>query len=118
MNPMSTTACDCEPSISAIDLGSRPIRQTSLRSQTFDGEAVLYDVAHHTVHHLNATAFFIWSRCDGHRQVSRIVRDLLDEFELVGIDEDPHDRAAHDVVATLTQLLDVGLIELCEVGDA
>ena len=49
-----------EPS---VDASPRPSLDVS--SRIVDGEVVVLDHANERIHHLNATASFVWSRLDG-----------------------------------------------------
>ena len=53
-----------------------PTRREGVRLYLIDDEAMLYDPAHDVVHYLNATACFIWERCDGRRTAENIAADL------------------------------------------
>jgi hypothetical protein len=57
-----------------------PIQRDGVACHRLDGEAVLYDLAHHTLHYLNQTAAFIWERCDGKTNVSRLVEEAARAF--------------------------------------
>jgi hypothetical protein len=55
---------------------SRPFRRADVRLYAIDDEAVLYDLAHDTVHYLNNTSLFIWERCDGTRTAEELAVEL------------------------------------------
>ncbi|MBN2560444.1 MAG: PqqD family protein [Phycisphaerae bacterium] len=88
-----------------------PARRAGVRLYRVDDEAVLYDPAHDGVHYLNATALFIWERCDGRRAVEDIVEDLTDAFEQT--DGGAHTRCnmVADVRNTLMDLSNNGLLD-------
>lgn len=86
-----------------------PRQRHGLCCHELDGEAILYDYAHHALHYLNATAYTIWRSCDGTTTVdglaSKIVTDFADE------------RAGHataliaDTRQALRNLVDNGLVD-------
>lgn len=47
-----------------------------------DGEALVYDAASTDTHRLNATAWFIWRRCNGARSARDIAAGLCDVFDV------------------------------------
>jgi hypothetical protein len=72
-----------------------------------DGETVVLDQQAGVVHQLNATASFIWERCDGQSTLTDIAQQLAQAFEV-----DPH-VASCDVNAMIGQLEALHLLELC-----
>ena len=57
------------------------------------------------VHQLNATATYIWGRCDGRSTEEQIAQDLSVEYDV-----EPA-QAASDVAALVGQLRELGLLE-------
>ena len=55
---------------------------------------------------INPLGLFIWDRCDGSRDVGRIVREMCQQFEIDEAD------ARADVADFLTSMEDLGLIQL------
>jgi hypothetical protein len=88
-----------------------PRRRQGVCCHELDGEAVLYDVAHHTLHYLNATAFFILSRCDGQRRTEDIADELLGQHGSPTSDPDVPTRILSDVRGGLAELASNGLLE-------
>jgi hypothetical protein len=95
----------------APERGATPLRRHGVRCRSFDGEAVLYDPAHNTVHYLNPTACFIWNCCDGVRGIDDITGALARTFELSEQSADADLLVRGDVRNTLSQLADNGLID-------
>ncbi len=102
---MNDTACD-ESNRTWI-----PIRREGLCCRAFDGEAVLYDPAHHAVHYLNRTACLIWNCCDGRHEVEDIVLEVTAAFEPSTPQDNPVAAVRADVRSTLSTLTENGLIE-------
>ena len=88
-----------------------PLQRSGLDCHTLDDEAILYDVAHNAVHYLNATAFFIWSRCDGRKGEETIAQDLSDAFDRTSAEADADASLLTDVRTTLAELESNGLID-------
>lgn len=89
----------------------KPIRREGLCCRVFDDEAALYDTAHHSVHYLNRTAWFIWNCCDGRHEVEDIALNLAAAFEAGSRHDDPLSVIRDDVRSTLSNLTENGLIE-------
>lgn len=88
-----------------------PIRREGLCCRTFDDEAVLYDPAHHAVHYLNRTAWFIWNCCDGRHDVDGIVAAVAQAFDPGAHYDDPISSIRSDVRTTLSNFTEHGLVE-------
>lgn len=83
----------------------RPVPHPAVETAVFGTEAVLYDERSGTVHHLNASAYVIWSLLDG-RPLSDVVLTLS---ETTGLSPaDLHD----DVLRAITDLDQAGLLAL------
>jgi len=82
-----------------------PRRRSDLHARLVDGEVVVLDRKTDLVHQLNATASFIWERCDGRATPQDIAVQLVEAFEV-----DAHTAAA-SVASTLEQLARLGLLE-------
>lgn len=93
------------------DIDRVPYRREGLCCRSFDGEAVLYDPAHNTVHYLNRTAYFIWTHCDGQRCIEDIADALVATFDVGGEGEVPQADALDDIRQTLAELASNGLID-------
>lgn len=59
-----------------------PRRNAELALRHVDGESLLYDESASRVHVLNATAEFVWQRCDGFHTVEEIAQELRREFDV------------------------------------
>jgi hypothetical protein len=81
-----------------------PRRKSELNERVVDGETIILDQQEGLVHHLNATASFIWSRCDGLHSPPVIAAELAAAYSL------PRDAIAEDVARTLGQLSEAGLL--------
>lgn len=89
------------------DLNVIPIRRAGIHCHELDGEAVLYDPAHHAVHYLNATAYFIWQNCAGDATVQELLAFLR---ETIGTDGTPED-LDRVLVQAMNNLVENGLID-------
>jgi PqqD family protein of HPr-rel-A system len=69
------------------------------------GEVVVLDRDGGRVHQLNATASYIWGRCDGRLTEAEIADDLAEAFGL-----EPA-QAVSDVGALIVQFQELGLLE-------
>jgi hypothetical protein len=83
----------------------RPKRRSDLNARVVDGEMVVLDRRSERIHQLNQTACFIWDRCDGDRSLEQIADGMIEAFE---VDEET---ATRDVVATVKQFAELGLLE-------
>jgi len=92
----------------SLDLNAVAVRRSGLCCHELDGEAVLYDVAQHSLHYLNATAYLIWRNCDGRTTAGRLLEKIRSLFAV------PHAAANEnimaDTVATMNSLAANGLI--------
>ena len=85
-------------------------RREECRVYELDGENVVYDVAHDTVHYLNGTSCFIWQRCDGRRSMECIAKELADSF-MLDSGRDAERQILVDVQNTVAELARNGLLE-------
>jgi hypothetical protein len=76
-----------------------------------DGEAVLYDVAHHALHYLNETAFCIWRHCDGAHNTELLADALADMFGVDIATAEDRSELIDDVNATLENFRSNGLLD-------
>lgn len=83
-----------------------PKRNPETTVEAIDDETLVLNQTTHQVHHLNASAAFIFQRCDGSTSIEEIVGALVAQFEV------PVDAARQDVMVTLTQLEELALITL------
>jgi hypothetical protein len=82
-------------------------RRLDVKSRLVDGETVVLDQQAGVIHQLNATASFIWERCDGQSTLTDIVQQLAHAF---GVDSHV---ASRDVNAMIGQLEALHLLEPC-----
>jgi methyltransferase-like protein len=68
-----------------------------------DGETLILDVRSSKIHHLNATASYIWNECDGQRSTVEIAETLAQHFEI------DINTAKTDVERTVLQLTELNL---------
>jgi len=61
---------------------SGPTRRRDLTVYELDGEALIFDPRTSDTHRLNATAWFIWRKCDGRRDASTIADALTSNYEV------------------------------------
>jgi PqqD family protein of HPr-rel-A system len=61
------------------------------------------------VHQFNATATYIWERCDGQWTEAEIAQDLSEDYDVA------LDQAASDVAALVGQLRELGLLESVQI---
>jgi len=111
-----------EPSLVCNDAPTRasapmmPRRRGSVCCHELDGEAVLYDLAHHAMHYLNSTALVVYNLCDGGRTIENIgiVMAVLHDLDF----QDPEVRAQvlADVRQTVAGLVENGLVEVHHEG--
>ena len=59
-----------------VTLTTRVTRRTDLLEHALDDEMLLYDPRRQATHRLNATARYLWQRCDGQRDCAALARDL------------------------------------------
>jgi Coenzyme PQQ synthesis protein D (PqqD) len=85
--------------------GNYPRRRSDINARIVVDETVVLDLGAAQIHQLNATASFIWHRCDGRRTVVEIAEELAGSF---GVDYAP---ARQAVEATLRRLAELGLLD-------
>lgn len=88
-----------------VDKSLKPRRREGVRSETVEGEVVLYDPANGQAVYLNESAALIWSLCDGAATVGEII-ELLERQ--MGSTEA---RIAADVEATVDRFLAARLLD-------
>lgn len=79
--------------------------RTDLTIEEVDGEFVVLDRLNERIHQLNATASFIWRRCDGGTDAHTIADDYAAAFAI------DIELAAADVARTLAELQTLSLLE-------
>ena len=67
-----------------------------------DGETLILDAHGSRIHHLNATASYVWSECDG-KSSAEIAETLVSHFNI------DINTAKNDVERTVSQFKDLGL---------
>jgi Coenzyme PQQ synthesis protein D (PqqD) len=80
-------------------------KSNSILVREVDREIVLLDTAGDRVHHLNATASFIWNRCEQAPTPEMLAQWLAESFDVdVAV-------ALRDILATLGTLRELKLVE-------
>jgi len=82
-----------------------PKKRDDVSARVIAGETVVLDRDGGRVHQLNATASYVWERCDGRASSTEIARDLSEEYDV-----EP-DQAANDVATLVGQFRELGLLE-------
>jgi hypothetical protein len=82
-----------------------PRRVSHVATTEVEGETIVLDREHGQVHQLNATASFIWQRCDGHTALTDIAAAVAREFGA-----DPA-TAETDTVAAVRQMQALNLLD-------
>lgn len=91
----------------ALEMTTILVRRAGICCHELDGEAVLYDPAHHALHYLNATAYLIWQQCDGGCDVRTILDGLADQLAYDGTAEDLRE----EIMAAVSRLTGNGLLD-------
>jgi hypothetical protein len=73
-----------------------PRQRTGLSVRTVGDEAIVLDRGANQIHQLNASAAFVWARCDGAHAVDRIAEELAGAFDVDA-------RTANEAVASAVQ---------------
>ena len=85
-------------------LSQRPRQNPRFNLVTVENEAILYDNETHNVIYLDTPASMIWLLCNGERDLSEIVRVLVDAYP------DGRERIALDVTQTVAELTNRGAL--------
>jgi hypothetical protein len=88
-----------------------PRQREGIACHRIDGEAVLYDLAHHTLHYLNQTASFIWDRCDGRTQLHNVVKEAAGAFGVAADDDPSREALSTAVLSAVADLRANGVLE-------
>jgi hypothetical protein len=89
------------------DLDTAPMRRGHLECHELDGEAILYDLAHHALHYLNTSAYAIWLACDGRT----CVRELLNTFTTTAAEDVDISVLRADTLRAIGSLVENGLVD-------
>ena len=84
---------------------NHPKRRSDISARGVVDETVVLDLGAAQIHQLNATASFIWNRCDGHCTVGEIVEKLAESFDV------DCETARQAVEATLRRFNELGLLD-------
>lgn len=68
-------------------------------------ETLVLDRAGERIHQLNATASYVWGRCDGNTEQQAVAAELADQYQI------SIEQAARDVAQMLAQLEQLGLLK-------
>jgi hypothetical protein len=63
-------------------MNDRPVARQDVLERQVGDEWMLYDAVGRAVHVLNATARFVWRRCDGQHALDDFVREARLEFDV------------------------------------
>lgn len=74
--------------------------------QEVDNEILILDRKDNKIHQLNATASFIWKKCDESHSIEFIIKELINDFEI------SPEEARKDVLDTIRLLQENNLLEL------
>ncbi|MCL2329940.1 MAG: PqqD family protein [Phycisphaerae bacterium] len=80
-----------------------PQKREGLQCYEVDGEAVLYDLAHHAVHYLNDSAYWIWKNCDGRITAGELMNKMSVAWIEQFAEAEPLTEAAGESMAGLPQ---------------
>jgi hypothetical protein len=81
-----------------------PSQRADLVARHVDGEALILDRAAERVHQLNATAAYIWDRCNGASSIEDVAARFAGDFGIeTGV-------ARADVLKTVADLQKLGLL--------
>jgi PqqD family protein of HPr-rel-A system len=83
----------------------RPKKRSDLSSRLIGGETVVLDRDGGQVHQMNATASYVWDRCDGATTETEIAQQLSEEYDVEA------SQAANDVAALVGQFQALGLLD-------
>jgi Coenzyme PQQ synthesis protein D (PqqD) len=81
-----------------------PVPVADIESEIVDQEVLLYHPGQTRAVYLNPTAALVWGLCDGRRSAREIIRLLGESYPDAG------DDLADDVLATLNQLKENGVL--------
>lgn len=82
-----------------------PKKRDDVSARVIAGETVVLDRDGGKVHQLNATASYVWERCDGRANPIEIAQELSEEYDV-----EPG-QAARDVATLVGQFRELGLLE-------
>jgi len=82
-----------------------PRRRSDISARVVVDETVVLDLGAAQIHQLNATASFIWDRCDGYCTVAALAENLRGSFD---VDVETGRQADQ---ATLRRLDELGLLD-------
>lgn len=91
-----------QPKTATIDLAFAPV--TGVKTETIDGELLLYHPRLTKAVYLNPAAAVIWSLCDGQRRVGEIIQLIGDSYP------ESKDTLKEEVFSTLQRLRDDGVL--------
>jgi len=84
---------------------NHPKRRFDISARVVADETVVLDLGAAQIHQLNATASFIWNRCDGHCTVGEIAEKLAESFDV------DYETARQAVRTTLHRFDELGLLD-------
>lgn len=81
-----------------------PVVRSDLVLRAVGDEILVLDRSGERIHQLNATASYVWDRCDGRTMVESVAQEFAMQYGIAV------DRASSDIRAMLTQLRELGLL--------
>lgn len=84
---------------------ARPKKRSGLSARQIGGETVVLDRDGGRVHQMNATAGYVWERCDGERTEAEIAFELTEQYDVEA------GQAADDVAVLVGQFRELGLLD-------
>ena len=82
-----------------------PILRDDVVLRQVENETLVLDRAGERIHQLNATASFIWNRCDGRTKVLAVAAEMAEQY---GISPE---QAVTDIAQMLSRLEELGLVK-------
>ena len=80
------------------------VQAAEVKVEAIDGELLLYHPRQTKAIYLNPSAAVIWSLCDGQRRIGDIIQLIAESYP------ESKDHLAEEVLATVTQLRDGGVL--------
>ena len=82
-------------------------KRSDLSERTSDGETLILDRINGQIHHLNSTASYVWTLCDG-SSINAIAENLAQAFQIDSA------IAEKDVIVLLNEMKRMNLLETCD----
>src|SRR5437868_13000633 len=79
---MSQTHIETPSNVGVLNIRARPLPHRAISTYPIDDELVIFDPRSGEAHVLNRTGAFVWSLCDGKRDVNAIAAEVADAYRL------------------------------------